>query len=103
MRTIEKWFVAKCPRDEGGHVLLKEFVLISEGFNTREMAEIECRKQRAIWGNETVWVSIRKMDVKIDPIQNRAEMKRLASYGESNYAERKIFEAIAEYQRCNEW
>lgn len=103
MRTIEKWFVCKCPRDESGHVLLKEHVVLSEGFNTREMCEIEVRKYRGIYGNATCWVSARKMSVKVDPIESRAELKRLASYGESNYKEAKIWEAIAEYQRCNEW
>ncbi len=100
MKIVEKWFVVKCPRDEKGHVLIKEYTVISEGFRTREMCEIEVKKFREVYDNHIFFVSSRKMDVKID---NRAEMRRLETYGESNYAERKIFEAIAEYQRCNEW
>jgi hypothetical protein len=96
MAKVEKWFVAEYIRKDCFHK--DGFIIFSEGFRTREMAEIECRMLRQNPENEGKHLMTIRREVKAEPIPRKYE-----AYGENNYAERKIFEAIAEYQRCNEW
>ena len=92
MVKVRRYFVAEWLGIKKGHEIL------SKEFRTYDMALIECRIMEAKPENEGKYLMVIERDVKAEPIPRKYE-----SYGERNYAERKIFEAIAEYQRCNEW
>lgn len=77
----------------------RKYLTLSSGFRSREMAVIEMRVLEAMPENDRLYITVRERMVTPEAI----EVRRLETYGESNYAERKIFDAIAEYQRCNEW
>lgn len=92
MAKVNRYFVVEWLGYKKGHVTL------SKEFRTYDMALIECRTMEAKPENKGKYLMVIRREVKAEPIPRSYEV-----YGESNYAERKIFEAIAEYQRCNEW
>lgn len=91
--TVKRFFIEAYDREARKHLTL------SRGFRTHEMAVIEMRALEAMPENERLYLYVMDRQIKPEPM----EVRRYECYGESNYAERKIFEAIAEYQRCNEW
>lgn len=88
---VEKWFVAGVLRDENGRVNYKSETRLSKGYDTREMAEIECRKIRQTIDNNIMFVTTVRRTVEVQ-VEKRYEQ---SWYCQCNDC--KIFDAYAEY------
>ena len=87
----EKWFVAE-------YLGNREHKMLSNGFRTYEMARIEYSAiMKNFQGNRNMVVVIKKA-VKVEPLANRYKV-----LAERETVEIRIYEAYAEYRRCNEW
>lgn len=94
---VEKWYVCGLPRNENGTVSYKDEVVLSQGYNTREMAEIECRIIRQTIDNRVMYVGTRIHREKV------VIEKRYESGYDYDCKLSRIYDAYNEYRRCEEW
>ena len=96
MAMVKRYFVCEYVAPVRG--CKGEHIILSQGFRTYEMANIECRMMRQNPVNNNKCIMVISREVKAEPVPRRYE-----AYGEHNFKTAKIYEAYAEYLRCEEW